>query len=253
MRSLFKQTLVVLDTTFNAVVDLVPEPQKAPYKDEFVFRFKEQTIHQAIILKFARMITGLRAALALIETGLLQEEAAIQRILDEIMEDTLFLVYAVTNDEQTDLHKRYLNAFFQEEFSNPKDPVGSQQDRPMIPRKKIRAYITRIEVDAAKEKGQKLDQSHGAALSKTLHKTYSGYIHAAAPHVMDLYGGNPPRFYIEGMLGTPLMSTHQDDLLNYFYRGLMTAVAVARSFGDKAMSDYVYENLKRFEKSSGLQ
>ena len=37
------------------------------------------------------------------------------------------------------LHQQYLDAFYEEEFDN-EDPLKATQRRPMIPRKRIRAY-----------------------------------------------------------------------------------------------------------------
>ena len=44
-----------------------------------------------------------------------------------------------------DLHQRYLSAFYKEEFDKP-DAVSSTQKRPMIPRRKIRAYVRKSKV-----------------------------------------------------------------------------------------------------------
>ncbi len=229
----------------------MPPPQQIRWRDGFVFRYVEQTIHQAILLKLARTISGLRAALVLLENGFVQEQAVMQRVLDEMGEDIFFLVYAVANDEVTELHERYLEAFFQEEFDTAVAPTDSPQKRPMIPRKRIRAYLAAVEGKAYNQQGKTLNPSDGVKLFKTLSKAYSGYVHAAAPHIMDLYGGNPPAFHLEGMLGTPRISEHADDLWNYFYRGLMAFAAAAMAFGNKKCVDYVYENLKRFEGASG--
>ena len=40
---------------------------------------------------------------------------------------------------------------------------------------------------------------------------YSGYVHAASPHIMEMYGGNPARFHVRGMHGTPRQDEHRDD------------------------------------------
>ena len=57
-----------------------------------MFRCVEQSIYQAIILKLARVVSGLHAALLLLEHGHIQEQAMFHRIHDELDEDILFLV-----------------------------------------------------------------------------------------------------------------------------------------------------------------
>lgn len=62
-----------------------------PYSESFVFRFKEKTIQHAIVQKLARVVSGLHAARLLLENGLLQEQGAVLRMIDEFPEDIMFL------------------------------------------------------------------------------------------------------------------------------------------------------------------
>ncbi|MBW2738720.1 MAG: hypothetical protein JRE64_07675 [Deltaproteobacteria bacterium] len=188
------------------------------------FRYREKDIYQAIILKLARAQSAVRAAYVLLKNGFLQEQAILHRVIDETNEDILFLAYAVTNDTITDLHNRFLDAFWEEEIDESGNMIDSKQKRPMIPRKKIRAYIAGVE-------GVALDPSRGIELSRTLSKTYSGFVHGASPQIMDMYVGNPPRFHTNGMLGTPRMQEYADDLWNYMYRTFLSHIVVAKVLG----------------------
>jgi len=141
MDELFPQTLQNMADILMALEKRVPPPQQVALKNGFVFRYKEQSIHQALIQKLARIVSGLQAAWILLKHGFVQEQAVMQRMLDEFQEDTLFLASAVILNNTTALHTEYLVAFFEEEFDKPEDPLSSTQKRPMIPRKKIRAYL----------------------------------------------------------------------------------------------------------------
>lgn len=244
MDQLFQHTLKVMESAFKGLEQQVPNPIKVPFRNSFVFRYKEQSIYQALILKLARVVSGLHAAKCLLEKGFVQEQAVHQRILDEIGEDILFLVYGITIDKITELHKEYLSYFYEEEFDIPENPVKSSQKRGMIPRKKIRAYIARME-------GSNLNPSEGVELSRTLHKAYSGYVHGASPQIMDMYGGNPPRFHISGMLGTPKIKSYEKDLWNYFYRGILSFILVAKAFGNKELVEGLSKYQDEFENISG--
>jgi len=149
-------------------------------------------------------------------------------MLDEFMEDITFLSYAIISNDVTELHRAYLNAFYEEELDKPEDPIGSTQKRPMVPRQKIRAYLAKLE-------GSGLDTSHAVAATRFISKAYSGYVHGASPHIMEMYGGNPPKFHVAGMAGTPLFADHRDDLWNYFYRGICAFGFAAKAFGDDAL------------------
>jgi hypothetical protein len=240
MHRLYEHTFVTLDNAFHKLEAQVPKPQITPWKDGFVYRYKEQTIHQAIILKLARMISGLRAAYLLSENGFFQEQASLQRILDEIGEDIFFLVLAITNDTQTELHQRFLKEFFQEEFEEHLNAVESPQKRDRVSRKKIRGYISRI----APKPGEPTDLTQ---LSNTLASAYSGYVHAAGVHTMDMYGGYPPKFHLNGMLDTPRMSEYASDLWNYFYRSLMDIELASKAFGDSECLKEIEQIKRRYD------
>lgn len=239
---LYDQVLAHMERTVHSLAKRVPQPQDVPYKDGFVFRHVEKTVHQALVQKLARLVSSLHATRLLMKHGFVQEQAALQRVLDELQEDVTFLAFGVILNKWTPLHDDYLVAFFEEEF-DAETAIDSTQKRPMISRKKIRAWI------ASMEGG--LDQSRGVEVTRTISKAYSGYVHAASPHIMDIYGGNPPAFYMRGMLGTPRHVEHRADLWNYFYRGIIAFGFAAKAFGDDELFATIREFSDEFACISG--
>jgi hypothetical protein len=154
-------------------------------------------------------------------------------MLDEFSEDILFLCQAIRTGEITELHKSYLEVFYQEEFDNPDNPFLSTQKRHTIPRKKIHASLSRIPE-------QELNPNDSQELYRTLSQAYSGFVHAASTHVMDMYGGNPPKFHLSGMLGTPRIQEFVENAWDYFYRGLISTMMVALSFKQDALLQRLY-------------
>lgn len=244
MDALFDDALKAMEAALVVLQGQVPQPKPVPFKESYVYRYAEQSAHQAVIQKLARVISGLHAAELLLAQGFVQEQGAMHRILDELQEDIIFLVYALIKSDLTSLHQEYLAAFYQEEFDTPDDPVKSTQRRPMVSRKKIRAYNSRIEES-------QLDPSRSVKLSRTLSKTYAGFVHGASPHIMDMYGGFPPRFHVSGMLGTPRIEEHWEDLCNYFYRGICVFGLAAKGFGNAPLFCGIQRFLNDFEKRSG--
>lgn len=244
MDELFDHALRNMEATLHALEKRVPAPKLIPFGHDFAFRCMERTIHQALLQKLVRVVSGLHAARILLDHGFVQEQAALQRMLDEFQEDIMFLADAVIFNDLTELHQQYLSAFWEEEFDKPGNPLESTQKRPMVSRKKIRAYIARVE-------GAALDPSRGIELSRTVSKAYSGFVHAASPHIMDLYGGDPPRFHLRGMLGIIRMDEHREDLWNYFYRGIIAFAFAAKAFGDEALFDSIRGYMKQFAADSG--
>ena len=232
-----------MDAVFASFAKRVPPPQPVSYKDGFVFRYAERTVHQALVQKLARLLTGLRAARILLAHGFFQEQAALQRMLDEFREDIMFLSLGVIRGELSELHRDYLDAFYEEEFDND-DPLKATQRRPMVPRQRIRAYIANID-------GTDVDRSTGTELLRTLSKAYSGFVHGASPQIMEMFGGSPVRFHTTGMMGTPRENEHREDLWNYFYRGIQAFCFVAMAFGDRVLLDQLRQYRDEFERLSG--
>ena len=246
MDQLYNQAIEMISFTFDILFRKVDKPQLQSMGNGYAYRFKEKSIYQAIIQKLARLTTGLHAISLLNKAGHLQEQAALQRTLDEFEEDIAFLCFGIIFDEITDLHREYLAAFYEEEFDDPESAIRSMQKRPMIPRKKIRAFIS-------KDRGAGYNQSSTIEVGRTISKVYSGYVHGASPHLMELYFGNPPRFQLSGGTDSPFYDDHLMDLLNYYYRAILSFAFAAKAFGEEALFEKVCDYSGEFAVASGRE
>ncbi len=206
----------------------VPAPVKVPYEDGFKVRYVEKTPQQALLQKFARQISGLHTLDLLLLNGFLQEQGVIQRTLSDIEEDIAFISLALSNGDWTDLHTRYLEDFWSD------DPKGG------VKRDQIRAYVNRV--------GGLPDPSSADANGRELFRAYSGYVHAASVNIVDMCAGDPMTYRLAGMLDSPLYPDHLDDAWNYYYRGLVSSVFIARAFEDEELRIERYNSVKGFEK-----
>jgi len=242
----FDQMLILMQHSFQDLENgLVYSPEFVDLSYGKAFRYKEKNIHQALILKLARAQSAVRASRVLLNNGFVQEQSMLSRVIDETNEDIAFLVYAVTNDTLTPLHQQYLDYFWEEEIDESGNMIDSKQKRGMTSRKKIRAYLSKIE-------GNVLDPSKSIELSRTLNKTYSGFVHGAAPQIMDLYVGKPPHFHINGMLGTIRIEENTNDLWNYMYRTLISHALVAKAFGAEDIVKQLLECIKAFDSNEDM-
>ena len=226
MEESYDDALDHMDRTLSILLLMLPQPVQKRInigdEESIAYRFEEQTILQAIVQKLGRVISGLRAARILVEHGFVQEQASLQRMLDEFNEDVTFLSLAIIHDDISELHERYLAAFYGEEF-DAETAMSSSQKRPMIPRIKIRHYLD------SKISDDKL--GGGPEAARTVSKMYSGYLHGASDQIMDIYFGDPPRFYTNGILGTSHHREYMDDFWNYIYRGLLSFGFALKAFG----------------------
>jgi hypothetical protein len=237
----------LMDRSFRDFESGMPSPpQLVSLPFGLAFRFKEQDIYQAMLQKLARVQSLIRAARLLVVNGFVQEQGILHRAIDETNEDIMFLVYAVTNDKITELHQKYLDAFWEEEIDESGSIMASRQKRPMIKREKIRRYLAKIN-------GLQINPADREEAARSIFKAYSGYVHGASPHIMEMYGGNPPHFYTSGMLLTPRVQEHAKDLWNYAYRSLVSYVAVAKALGAKTHVEILNRHLDRFERNASMR
>lgn len=242
MRDVCLSELAYLKTVFRDLERRVPLPVDCNVNGKIALRYTQKSPYQAIVLKFARQISGLHAIDILLLNGFVQEQAIIQRTLDEIGEDILFLAAGIITAQWSDLHVEFCSYFWQEEFDHPQ-AMKATQKRGMVSRRKIRAYNNRIFLVA--------DPSMADRAGDSVHKAYSGYVHAAAGHIMDICGGNPPRFFLSGMRGTTRQSEHAADAINYFYRALMSAYFAAKAFGIETLVSATHRRVRDFGDAYG--
>ena len=80
-------------------------------------------------------------------------------------------------------------------------------------------------------------------------KVQSGYVHGASPHLMEMVGGNPPRFHMNGMPGTPGERSHREEFWRYLHRSIMLFSTVAYSFVPVADAAKIRAYADWFERS----
>lgn len=213
-----------------------------PYRQ---FRHETLTESLACYLKGAKSISTLNACLVLLRHGYTQEIGALCRMIDDFCNEIFFLLKPQGEDGDFSGDQiLFLESFFQEELDQPGDPLASTQRRATVPAKKIHATF-------AKLASTELNSSDAQELLRTTQQAFSGYVHGAYPHIMEMYGGNPPQFHLSGMLGTPRIDEWRGQLVGYVYRVSMASVFVARRLGLEEMEKSLRAFLKEYEDATG--
>jgi len=213
-----------------------------PYRQ---FRHETLTESLACYLKGVKSISTLNACLVLLRHGYTQEIGALCRMVDDFCNEIFFLLKPQGEDGSfNDDQILFLESFFQEELDQPADPLASTQKRATVPVRKIHASF-------AKLASTELNSSDAQELLRTTQQAFSGYVHGAYPHIMEMYGGNPPQFHMSGMLGTPRIDEWRQQLVGYVYRISMASVFVARKLGIEEMEESFRGFLKEFEGATG--
>jgi hypothetical protein len=225
-----------------------PVPQRVSTKqaEGFWFRYPSQSDTLLCLLKGVKLISTLNAALVLLRAGYVQECGALFRIASDCYSDILFFLVPRDGDKPSRDQERFFDEFFQEEFDDPARPLGSNQKRDNVPRKTIFASFGNLVKD-------QLNPSDAQSTMLTLHKAFSGYVHGAYPHIMELYGGDPPRFHMSGMANTPKQGETLTQLRTELYRTIMASELVARKVALEDSRVAIRALLVEYETRLGLK
>ena len=242
MRAL-RDTIAVCEAVFRKLEVLIPRPVRVAQGDDFAFRYKERTPHIVVVQKLSRIVTGLRACLVLLENGLYQEVGAMFRMLKEFDEDVQFMCEAIRSGRCSELQERFITDFFQPEFDH-ENPFLATQRRNRVPRRQIQAALARMHQNP-------LNPSDTQEITRSITNTYSGYVHGASEHILDMCAGDPPRYQLSGMRGTRRQMEFEHLVWNYFHRALHDFMFAAGAFGLNEHLGELFAYREVFEKNSG--
>ena len=211
------QLRVAIDTFTVALEELgtrAPKPQPTKAAGADVLRHPKPDGQLMAYLKCVRAASSLNAALALLENGYTFEVGTLCRCIDEGTEDILFLALAPGKDDTDFKYQEQLVAeFYDDELEHMAQPMEAAAGRNRVPRRIIHAALARLPVAIG-------NPSDSKALMQSLTRTLSGFVHGAYVHIMELYGGNPPRFHLSGMPDTPRIEEMAEQLASTAFRAM---------------------------------
>ncbi|MBO3759429.1 hypothetical protein [Ciceribacter sp. L1K22] len=231
-KAAFTIALQTIDQAVARMENLVPHPTWTDLPGGYrAHRYVEHQAHQALVLKSVRLSSALRAGWVLLQNGLVLDAGATMRVLDELDTDIMFIAGPLVFQHPCEpRHDQYLAEFFQEEFDHP-DPLQATQRRNRVSRRDIRAYVART-YNAG------LPVSQVVAATETIDATFSGYVHGAAVHIMDLYDGH--KFALPLQTTDRRLSDMKGQYVLYIHRAMMAVAVAAKAFGDNGPFELVY-------------
>jgi hypothetical protein len=224
-------SLAILDGALARLTEVVdalgadfPPPKLLQYKHVVADRHQDAELSNGLFcfLKAVKICSTLNAAVLLVSKGFAQEAYALCRVAEDQADDIHFLLLPRGKEALSELQERVLAEFFQEEFEDPTEPVRTSQDRDRVSRKKIRAAVNS---DAGVD-----DPSTANAISQMFYRAFSGYVHGAYVHIMELHSDETPGRYL--MRGTPRKITEAAEFLpNHVFRAMLAVESLAKVSG----------------------
>lgn len=239
-------TLKQLETIYSAMDSAAGPVMFRDIGPHRQFRHGALTESLACYLKGVRAISSLNACVLLLRAGYTQEVGALCRMVDDFCNEIFFLLVPQADGNFSEDQIKFLENFYKEEFERPEDPLGSAQKRNTVPTKKIFATFGKL---AESE----LNPSDAQEALRTVHQAFSGYVHGAYPHIMELYGGNPPHFHVSGMLNTPRIDEWRNQLVGYVHRLIISSVFISRKMGVQELEPNIRKLLDVYEAEMKLE
>ena len=243
---LFQRCLGDLSVVISMIEDHFPQPEFVSVNGQEQFRYSENTVYHIAFLKSVRMVSGLNASLILLAGGYYQEIMVVLRTIDDFFSDILFILENAEKSILSDTQKKFMDDFFKEEFLNPDNPLANTKRRSTVPKRKIWASV-------ARQLGQYANPSDAQKILQVTNDAFSGYVHGAYPQIMELCGGKPPRFHLNGVLLSPRIKTCFKQISFYIHRTIMAIAILTKSLGLGDLSDRTREIRDYFESETDYE
>jgi hypothetical protein len=255
MLTLLMHSTAAIEKEVEALAKHIQAPKAVDLHGVPAFRHDQHDDLLMSYLKCVRGVSLLHAGIVLSGYGDFQEVGILCRCLSEAAEDVMFLATPLGENKTPSKHQRQLvEEFFQEEFGDPSKPAAGQAVRNRVSRDTVLAGIARIE-------GNPLNPSDSKAFQQLLHKGYSGYVHGAYIHTMELFGAPPNaegkpdagtgKFYMRGGM-PPARTDEMVEALESRAELLAVAVSVvAKRVGQGGIVDALRPVIEALATSTG--
>lgn len=194
------------------------------------FKYPTPSPQVLIVLKAARVVSGLNALAGLLEIGHTVEMGVIIRTVDDFLAEIMFVEEAVRTGTPTADQRRFIEEFFAgETFSLEEKMATYGKDVARVSRQKVQASEARVLGEHAPAGPDRVRRIVG-----TVDAAYSEYVHGSYAATMELYvGGEGEGFMLHGTFGSPHIKTFLGELARYVYRSLniFAKIALLRGFG----------------------
>lgn len=165
------------------------------------FRYLSPTPKHFCLIKAVRAVSGINAAIALLEKCFVQEICVLMRTIVECTSQVDYILAGldkgILQSPQKEVVEAYFSDFKRDQVSDFKRLRLRQGDV----HKAVGSHLDNTIKSV--EGGDQFADVDTSMLMSNVYLTFCNYVHARYPEVMDMYGGTPGRFHVDGMLGTP--------------------------------------------------
>jgi hypothetical protein len=206
---------------FSASLD---SPTLRGPEENRAYRYDKTDIRHFCLLKGVRVVSALNAMLELARSGYIQEVGVLIRTVAEFTSHIEFVLETGTEEHRAEVD-RYLKAFFADAQRGLGAEIIRAQVRQGLVHEKLGETLDIIAEQFSKTEGW----MPAAKLYSNVYRVFSNYVHGKYPEIMDLFGGVPGRFHLNGMSGTRKDAENLNQIQTYIELASNTFVIMIKS------------------------
>lgn len=222
------------------VIGVFEQELDKPERIHGAFVYKSLTVKHVCLLKGVGIVSGLNALLVLFQAGYVTEMGVLIRTIGDCINDIYFLLERFP--DKTPEVEKYIANFLSEDIG---DLTIVQDQEKKIHRTKAR----KIYASRARLLSEHINFPVGREMVYKIYSVYSGYVHAAYPNIMEMYGGRPPhKFHLRGMKGTSRIKDWEEILITFIRSATLVFGYMADKYDKVDLVQEIRRILDWFEK-----
>ena len=168
-------------------------------QEHYGFRYGKPDVRHFCLLKAVRVVSALNAMIALDRGGYTQEIAVLVRTLIEF---TTHIEFVLGGFDDGGVLPPEVEKYVQDYFADFRRNNSTDFKRAQVRQNTVNERLGTTLDNMAQQIGYAEQRVPSERTYSDMCLTYSNYVHAKYPEAMDLYGGDPGRFHLDGTLGT---------------------------------------------------
>jgi hypothetical protein len=170
---------------------LLPLGQVPAGSGAFFWAFREQSDRAMLVGKAVRMISGVRAAMALAESGFIAECGTILRTVLDFAYEIIAICEGCASSNPTNAQRRFIEQYFAPMAATPEQYEQQKRERWVTRRELLGAHARWATEFGGDAKGVQ-------SLISFVAYAYDKFVHGAYITAMELYDGDHNRFMLKG-------------------------------------------------------
>lgn len=206
------------------------------------WELRERNAYALMIAKAVRMVSGIRAAMLLIDDGFLPESACLLRIVSDLSLEIVAVAEGELRGQPTKAQQVFVAEFFARR-SLGGDAGPKQEKKRYVSREELMKTHVRLAM-AARVDGEDLRDK-----MRTVAGVYDGFVHGSYSSAMELYHGSRRQFMLHGHEGTEQRVVYRKALAGKLHEVIHSLVMISHVAADEAVYSDILVGLTRLQES----